>query len=269
MERRRSWGNAAGGSLPRRRLDASDFVWPAGTGGNAVSYPGNPHFRPHCAFKTMAASAEMERRRQHLSEHAVVITDEGPLAVQSREEVKDLIQLHLGIRKHEFMILRSNPEPYVAIFHDPRARDVAFTAARLVEGPFELRFHAWDIDRFGERENIPYHVRLCLEGIPHHAWFTEVAAKILGDEAIIQHIEEGTLKWAQHKTYDVWALCKEPSRIPQMVFLSLAKHDPKLTHDAQVHVTRPRGVKSIHVFKILIDLDAVEDLLFYHYPRDN
>jgi hypothetical protein len=166
------------------------------------------------------------------------------------------------------MILRSNPEPYVAIFHDPRARDAAFTAARLVEGPIELRFHAWDIDRFGERENIPYHVRLCLEGIPHHAWFPEVATKILGDEAIIQHIEEGTLKWAQHKNYDVWALCKEPSRIPQMVFLSLAKHDPKLTHDAQVHVTRPRRVKSIHVFKILIHLDAVEDLLFYHFPRD-
>jgi hypothetical protein len=58
-------------------------------------------------------------------------------------------------------------------------------AAKLVEGLVELGFHAWDIDRFGEREIMPYHVKFCLEGIPHHAWLPEVAEKVLGDEAII------------------------------------------------------------------------------------
>jgi hypothetical protein len=35
-----------------------------------------------------------------------------------------------------------------------------------------------------------------------------------------------------------------------------------------IHFVRPRGVKTTHVFKILIHIDVVEDLLFYHYPRD-
>jgi hypothetical protein len=30
-----------------------------------------------------------------------------------------------------------------------------FTAASAIDGPIELGFHAWDLDRFGDRENIP------------------------------------------------------------------------------------------------------------------
>jgi hypothetical protein len=64
-----------------------------------------------------------------------------------------------------------------------------FTAARVVDGPIELEFHAWDIDRFGDRGLIPYHVKFSLEGIPQHAWSKETADLILGDEAIIRYVE--------------------------------------------------------------------------------
>lgn len=39
-----------------------------------------------------------------LTEHAVVITDEGPLEVRSREEVKEIILHHFGISKHAFYV---------------------------------------------------------------------------------------------------------------------------------------------------------------------
>jgi hypothetical protein len=35
-----------------------------------------------------------------------------------------------------------------------------------------------------------------------------------------------------------------------------------------VHFNRPREVKQSHVFRVLIHIDAVEDLLFYHYLRE-
>jgi hypothetical protein len=70
-------------------------------------------------------------------------------------------------------------------------------AAKLVEGPVQLGFHAWDIDNFGERDILPYHVKFCLEGVPHHAWLLEVAEKVLVDEAIIQFIDEDSLRWSQ------------------------------------------------------------------------
>jgi hypothetical protein len=51
------------------------------------------------------------------------------------------------------------------------------------------------------------------------------------------------------------------------VYLSLAKNEADPSRCAQTHLTRPRSVKDCHVFRILIHIDVVEDLMFYHYPR--
>jgi hypothetical protein len=126
----------------------------------------------------------MEQRRMLLTNHALVISDEGPLAVQSKEEVNNLIMHHFGIRKHELYVYHSHLEPFIIVFSEGHARDLVFAAGRLVDGP---------IDRFGTRDCIPYHVRLCLEGIPQHAWCRETAEKVLVDEALIHHVEEATL----------------------------------------------------------------------------
>jgi hypothetical protein len=61
----------------------------------AINYPGNPRFSQH---------QEINQRRRMLTEHAVVITDEGPLEVRSREEVKEIILHHFGISKHAFYV---------------------------------------------------------------------------------------------------------------------------------------------------------------------
>jgi hypothetical protein len=107
-------------------------------------------------YKVVDTSEDMEQCQQWLTNDAVIITEEGPMGVCSREEVKDLIQHHLGISKHEFSVYRSNPEPFIAFFHDTYARDVVFAATRIIDGPVELGFHAWELDRFGEGEIIPY-----------------------------------------------------------------------------------------------------------------
>jgi hypothetical protein len=96
----------------------------------------------------MSTLAEMEQWCQYLSRHAVLITKEGPMKVQSKEEVKEIIQHHLGIKKHDLAMHFSNPEPFIAIFHDSHNRDIAFGAARIVDDPIELNFHDWDVDKF-------------------------------------------------------------------------------------------------------------------------
>jgi hypothetical protein len=65
-----------------------------------------------------------------------------------------------------------------------------FARGRVSDGPVNLRFHSWDIDHFGERVLIPFHVKLSIEGIPHHAWYQEIAEKIVGDEAVIHHVDQ-------------------------------------------------------------------------------
>jgi hypothetical protein len=94
--------------------------------------------------------------RVMLSNYAVVITKEGPMGVQSRDEVKDIIMHHFGIRKHKFYVFRSFHEPGIAIFMETNDRDVVFVVSIDSDEPIELCFHALDIDLFRDRENLPY-----------------------------------------------------------------------------------------------------------------
>jgi hypothetical protein len=70
------------------------------------------------------------------------------------------------------------------------------------------------------------------------------------------------------RVFQCWVICKDPLKVPQMIFLSPAKYEPDPRRSAQVHFARPRQALDCHVFKILIHIDAIEDLLFYHYPRE-
>jgi hypothetical protein len=56
-----------------------------------VNYPSNPRFSPRCAHRLTTTSVEMDRRHQLLSDHAVMITDDGPMKMVSREEVNKII----------------------------------------------------------------------------------------------------------------------------------------------------------------------------------
>jgi hypothetical protein len=92
---------------------------------------------------------------------------------------------------------------------------------------------------------------------------------ILGDEAIIRHVEEDTQKRVDLRAFQCWATCRDPSKIPQSVFLSLSKFEANPRRAAQAHLNRPREALHSHVFRVLVHIDAVEDLMFYHFPRED
>jgi hypothetical protein len=164
--------------------------------------------------------------------------------VGSCEEVVEIICHHFSLMRYEFHIYRSSSKPFVVIFSERAARDIVFARGRVSDGPVDLRFHSWDADRFGERVVLPFHVMISLEGLPHHAWFHEIDSKVLGDEAVIHHADHATRRREDYRFYVCWAYCQNPSRIPQVVYLSLtdAPGDPRLAVNLQF--TWPRSVKT-------------------------
>jgi hypothetical protein len=53
-----------------------------------------------------------------------------------------------------------------------------------------------------------------------------------------------------------------------MVYLLMTEYEPVPRDTSQICFVRPRGVKSAHVFRVLIHINAIEDLLFYHPTRE-
>lgn len=99
-------------------------------------------------------------------------------------------------------------------------RDLVLEVGTLVDGPIQLHFHAWEVDRFGHRANIPFLLKLSTEGIPQHAWYDDIAQNTLCDEALIHHVEEASNRRIDQRVYVCWAFTQDPLRIPQTVFLT-------------------------------------------------
>jgi hypothetical protein len=215
----------------------------------------------------MATSRDMVDRKLMLTNHALVVIEVGVLCLSSAEELKEVIFHNFDVRKHEVHVYHSFPEPFILIFSDWHGRDVVFIASRVIEEALELHFKTWDLDDFGDTIIIPFHVKLSIEGIQQHAWSTEIANKVLCDEAIVHHVEEATGRRADHMAFHCWAFSKDLSRIPQVVFLTLTEFEEE-QHSNHLHFVRPRGIQHVHVTKVLIHIDAIEDLTFYHYPRE-
>jgi hypothetical protein len=53
-----------------------------------------------------------------------------------------------------------------------------------------------------------------------------------------------------------------------MVYLSMAEHKANPAWNERVHLVRPREAISNNVFRILVHIDVVEDLMLYHFPRE-
>jgi hypothetical protein len=49
--------------------------------------------------------------------------------------------------------------------------------------------------------------------------------KILGDEALIHHVEECTRRKSDFRVYQCWAFSNDPSRIPQVVVLMMTSFE--------------------------------------------
>lgn len=207
-------------------------------------------------------------RQRLLEERALLVTEMGPAGLTSTKEVAKMVQHYFGISKYEFQVFPSAPEPYIIFFNESDDRDRAFARGSISEGPYELHFHLWSLDRHGNRTPIPYHLKLSIEGIPQHAWFQEIAEKVLCDECVIHCVDEATLRREDQRAYVCWGFAQDPSRIPQLVYLTLVDlaRDPR--RDAQVQFTRPRRMKSGATFCILIHIDYIEDLMFYHDPPE-
>jgi hypothetical protein len=132
----------------------------------------------------------------------------------------------------------------------------------------ELRFHPWDVDRYGDRDLIPFHVKLSIKGLPQHVWFQVIANKILGDAALIHHVDPSTCHREDQCFYMCWAFCQNPSRIPQLVYLTLYDRHEDSRLDVQMHFSRPRNVKKGCTFTVLLHINSIKDLMFYQHPSE-
>lgn len=68
-------------------------------------------------------------------------------------------------------------------------------------------------------------MRLCLDGIPSHAWTPEIVEGVIGHKCALQHIITDLLQPTDSRHIELWAWTVDPSEIPKKVWLAFT-HNP-------------------------------------------
>ena len=67
-----------------------------------------------------------------------------------------------------------------------------------------------------------YHVRLCLEGIPLHAWNQSIAKRAVARACDMDYVEQLSLDRRDTRALCLWAWTYNPSDIPKVTWLTLS-----------------------------------------------
>lgn len=166
----------------------------------------------------------------------------------------------MHIEHHDVKVVKHFPEQYLVFFADSRAYHHTVHHREVLHRGRVFNFEPRTERRGATESMMEFRVRLRIEGLPVHAWSEEVLAKIVPN-CTVHFIESHSRRQDRTRTYDLWAWCANPSKIPKKVLLTIV--DPDREQDkGELHQNLLRGYKGAYDYKLHIHLDVVEDLSF-------
>lgn len=101
-----------------------------------------------------------------------------------------------------------------------------------------------------------YRVRLCLDGVPSHAWTPDIVERIIGNKCALQTIVTDLVQPQDTRHIELWAWSPDPSAIPKKIWLAF-------THGtSEVFVTTEPPPEALHLgarFPVFIHMPLLED----------
>ncbi|KAJ1266588.1 hypothetical protein BS78_08G163900 [Paspalum vaginatum] len=226
-----------------------------------AAYPGDPCARPERVDCAISATGVIESKRDDLVGKAVVCSLDGNSHDSEPRHVVDALAERLGIRDrrdHRIQVLKHLPEQYLIIFSSSQDQQLVLHRSRINHRGRVFTFEEWNEQRYGTVTRWGFHLKLRLEGIPVHAWDEGMVAQIIGSQCAIHFLEEETSLRRRTRTFDLWAWCSDPNKVPREVWLTIIDPD----RDVAVHPVRLIGIKHGLLYKVLIHMEVIEDLSF-------
>ena len=117
----------------------------------------------------------------------------------------------------------------------------------------DFRIWPWRIEAYGDHCELRHHVRLCLEGVPIHAWNESIAKRVVARACDIDYVEQQSVDREDTRVLCLWAWTYNPSDISKVTWLTITDNTV-LVHDGAVPPHGRRGL----TFRIIVHLDLLE-----------
>jgi hypothetical protein len=185
-----------------------------------MAQPGDPALRPEDTSAVAASNSVMEVELDRLSACAVVACLGRDTDDVAPERVKKAFCSRLGVRPEHVKVTRHHPEDFLVDFTYPHLRDAAVELQRLPVGNLNIRIKPWRALPYGDHCDLRHHVRLCLEGIPAHAWNESIAKRTVARACDLDYVDKRSLHRDDTRALCLWAWTYNPSDIPKVTWLT-------------------------------------------------
>jgi hypothetical protein len=141
----------------------------------------------------------------------------------SPERVMRAFCSRFGVRTEDIKVARSPLGDFLVSLTHRHHREAAVTARDFLHSDLDFRIRPWQLVALGERRDLCFHVRLCLEGIPPHAWNESIAKRSVARAYVLDYVEEDCLSSnkVDARCLNLWAWTRNPSDIPKIVWLTI------------------------------------------------
>nr|TKW29822.1 hypothetical protein SEVIR_3G420500v2 [Setaria viridis] len=186
---------------------------------------GDPHTRPEVETIFVSDSFHLVHNARDWEACALV-----PWALHlppgaGARDIAGLISRELHLRHGEVNVTLHQPEPYLIRFVSETQAAEAWRRGRFTGGGIDICLRPWRSLTHALGFRIFYRVRLCLDGIPSHAWTPEIVERVIGHKCALQHIVTDLVQPADSRHIELWAWTVDPSEIPKKVWLAFV-HSP-------------------------------------------
>ena len=94
--------------------------------------------------------------------------------------IEELLREQLHLRRGDVTVMVHEPEPYIILFERSDHCAAARKRGRFTRRGIDICLRPWRSLTHALGLQLFYWVRLCLDGIPPHAWTPEVVERVIG-----------------------------------------------------------------------------------------
>lgn len=198
-----------------------------------MSQLGDPATRPEEDTCFIPTSYAIDEELREWSETAVVSWAARAPPTTEPRDVEQAFLDEFKLRRGEVAVSLHHPQAFLIKFQHRRHCEEALAKGYVKRHGIEIHFIKWRSLESALGVALMFRVRLCLDGVPMHAWAADIAERIIGRTCALEQIETDVVHPVESgntRSIDLWAWTANPSTIPKRMWLGFTKRakDPNL-----------------------------------------
>lgn len=220
-----------------------------------MSRIGDPATRPEEDFFFVPMSFDLEQEIKEWETSAIVVKAMSAPATTGVPEIEALILHEMHLQRGEVSVSRHQLEPFLIKFTERRHAEAACRRSCLKHRGVVINVRPWRSLAAVLGMAALYRVRLCLEGVPVHAWRPEIIERLIGPTCSLEYIETNLVQPDDTRMVDLWAWSPNPSKIPKKMWLVFTPR----TNEVVVMATPPEHWQQGIRYCVFVHLEWIYD----------